>query len=203
MKEYKMKGITFFITTLFILLTSAPGFAAKTSETYDPQAAKGKAQVCSTCHNIDGNSQIEFWPKIAGQHEKYLLQQMLTFKAGAKGDRFVPAMYGMVGGLSEEDLAMLAHYFSQQTMSPGKADLPKTKLGERIYRGGDRKKGITACASCHGPHGLGNAQANYPKIGGQHAIYTSLQLEAYQKDKRRTDPNALMRDLSKKMNKEL
>ena len=44
-----------------------------------------------------------------------------------------------------------------------------------IYKGGIAAKGVAACASCHGPGGLGNDQAGFPRIGGQSVDYTIAQ----------------------------
>ena len=43
--------------------------------------------------------------------------------------------------------------------------------------------GVAACSGCHGPAGAGNPAAHYPRIGGQNAAYTTLQLNAYKKGK--------------------
>ena len=47
-------------------------------------AAKGKSlsATCAACHGADGNSTNPEWPKLAGQHESYLLKQLQNFKAG-------------------------------------------------------------------------------------------------------------------------
>jgi cytochrome c553 len=69
----------------------------------------------------------------------------------------------------------------------------------RIYKGGIAKKGVAACSSCHGPDGAGNAQAGFPRIGGQSAQYTAAQLTAYREGERRSDEayGAMMRGVSK------
>ena len=51
-------------------------------------------------------------------------------------------------------------------------------LGEKIYRGGIASKQVPACAGCHNPSGAG-IPAQYPRIGGQHADYTELQLTTF------------------------
>ncbi|HZY18282.1 MAG TPA: c-type cytochrome [Ramlibacter sp.] len=38
---------------------------------------------------------------------------------------------------------------------------------------------VTACVSCHGPSGEGNAQANFPRLAGQGKLYLVHQLESY------------------------
>ena len=39
----------------------------------DAAAGKAKSAMCAGCHMADGNSVNGMWPKIAGQHESYLI----------------------------------------------------------------------------------------------------------------------------------
>ncbi len=41
----------------------------------DPEAGKTKAMICGSCHGMDGNSTFGEWPKLAGQHEGYIVRQ--------------------------------------------------------------------------------------------------------------------------------
>ncbi|NCZ70006.1 MAG: cytochrome c4, partial [Actinobacteria bacterium] len=66
-------------------------------------------------------------------------------------------MYPLAMALTDEDIADLAAYFSTQTPTGLEADPTNYKLGEALYRGGDRTRNLPSCASCHGPVGLGNA----------------------------------------------
>ena len=91
-----------------------------------------------------------------------------------------------VENLSERDIQDLAAYYTSQPASSGTADADKEyqgeklyKIGERVYRGGNSATGVPACMSCHGPNGLGNAPAKFPRLAGQHAVYVATQLRAY------------------------
>jgi cytochrome c553 len=55
--------------------------------------------------------------------------------------------------------------------------------------------------ACHGPNGAGNPAANYPALRGQHAKYTSIQLEAYRSGERNTDAdrNLMMQVIAAKL----
>lgn len=212
----KYKYISEFVIGFVLVFSLQVGFcaeksapvAAGTSPTSAPtpvtttasgEAIPAKAQVCVACHGPDGNSTVAMWPKLAGQHPKYLLQQLHAFKEGDKGGRNVPVMNGMVSGLTPTDMADLAAFYAKQKTSPGEAKPNLLALGEQIYRGGNRESGVTACAGCHGPAGQGNAQAGFPKLSGQQADYIVQQLVAYQKAERKTDPNGIMRDIAKRM----
>ena len=142
----------------------------------DPVAGQAKSAICAACHGVDGNSTVPNWPKLAGQHEKYLSRQVTLIKSG---DRQVPEMLGIVPGLSDQDIEDLSAYFASQDGAPGVADESKVILGQRIYRAGNAESGVPACMSCHGPAGEGNPPAGYPALAGQHSVYTSKMLTAF------------------------
>lgn len=136
----------------------------------DASAGQAKSAVCAACHGVDGNSAVPNWPKLAGQHEKYLVRHISLIQSGA---RQVPEMAGVTPGLSDQDIRDLAAYFAAQENSGGVADESVVKLGEQIYRAGNAESGVPACMACHGPAGEGNPLAGYPALAGQHAVYTA------------------------------
>lgn len=164
----------------------------------DLQAGKEKAEtVCAACHNKDGNSVNPGWPKLAGQHADYMLLQLKAYKDGKL--RQGPLMQGILATMSEQDMKNAAAYFSTQKVVVGEAKPENLAKGEALYRGGNREKQISACIACHGPKGLGNAQAGFPALSGQHAVYLVEQLEKYKSGERQTDINSIMRDITAKM----
>jgi len=70
-------------------------------------------------------------------------------------------------------------------------------LGERIYRGGLADRQIPACAGCHSPNGAG-IPAQYPRLGGQHADYTTAQLVSFRDGVRLNAPQ--MNGVAAKLN---
>jgi cytochrome c553 len=166
--------------------------------------AKGQtiaAQVCVACHMADGNSAQPENPKIAGQFSDYLYKQLTNFKpqGNAKAARENPIMAGMVANLSDADMHNLAAYFSGQTLKPAAAqDKNLAALGQAIYRGGNLKTGVVACAGCHGPTGAGIPK-QYPRISGQFAQYIEAQLKAFRSGARANDPNGMMRGVAARM----
>lgn len=163
---------------LSLLGLTLPALAAESGKPAggDAEAGKAKAAVCAACHGADGNSTNPEWPKIAGQHAAYIEGQLQAYRSG---ERQNPLMLGQAAALSAEDIADLAAYFGAQSQTPGVADPNQVALAEPIWRGGKADKAVPACAACHGPKGLGNGPAQYPKISGQHAKYTAVQLRAY------------------------
>lgn len=184
------------IALFSILLLAASAHAAG-----DPVAGHTKSATCAACHGPDGNSPTNpLWPKLAGQHPGYIAKQLQAFKAGK--ERTDPTMAPMAAPLSPADVADLAAYYSSQAIKLDAADPAAVALGEKIYRGGDKDNGLPACMACHGPAGLGNGPAGFPRIGGQHAPYTVKQLKAFRSGERKNDLNGMMRDVARKMSDE-
>lgn len=164
-------------------LTEAHGPAAPG----DAAAGATKAAACAACHGADGNSADPQYPKLAGQHERFIARQLALFKTGERAN---PIMMGFAAPLSPQDMRDIGAHFAQQKALPGTADetliaegphegLKFYQVGERLWRGGDAERGIPACMACHGPDGRGNPGPAYPAIAGQHASYTAQQLTAF------------------------
>ncbi|MEJ2529961.1 MAG: c-type cytochrome [Gammaproteobacteria bacterium] len=165
----------------------------------DAAAGKAKSVVCMACHGPDGNSVNPVWPKLAGQHPSYILKQLHDFKSGArKNDLMSP----MAAPLTEQEMADLAAYFSSQKQAPGVAAADKVKLGEKIFRAGNATTGVAPCMGCHGPRGLGNPQAVFPRISGQHAAYIEKTLTDFHNKLRTNDPNMMMQGVTANMSKD-
>lgn len=161
------------------------------------EAGKEKAATCAACHGNDGNSLNPQWPNLAGQHATYIVRTLKAFKSG---ERKNVLMAGQVGALSDQDMEDLAAWFQSQKPVHRTADPELVAHGERLYRGGDIERGISACIACHGPTGRGNLPAAYPALAGQHATYTATQLKAYADGSRKSDPNQIMRSIASLLN---
>lgn len=173
------------------------------AEPGNPTLGKSKSEVCTACHGPVGVSVVPAWPSIAGQWEKYLIKELVEFRKGDKGTRFDPSMFGMTQNLSDQDIADLAAYFASQKPGTGSTPANFLSLGEKIYRGGNMQAGIPACGpSCHGPTGEGLALAGIPRLSGQQAQYTIDTLKKFKSGARSGDPNAIMRDIAKRMSDE-
>ena len=163
----------------------------------DADAGQAKAQVCFSCHGVNGNSVNPVWPKLAGQHAGYLAKQLADFKAGDQRNNAL--MMGQVMSLSPQDMADLAAFFARQEPVPGSADEAKVPLGEKLYRGGNKATGVSACIACHGPTGAGNPAAKYPLLSGQHAAYTVQTLNDFRAGVRKNDPGKMMQNIAARM----
>ena len=107
-------------------------------------------------------------------------------------------MSSQATNLDDQQIADLAAYYAAQNPSKRTADPKLVDQGQRIYRGGDLDKSLSACTACHGPSGRGNPGAGYPKLAGQHATYTVNQLMAYRAGDRKSDAdqNQIMRNIA-------
>ena len=126
-----------------------------------PDLGKGAAsfgQVCAACHAADGNSVITANPKLAGQHPEYLVKQLTEFKSGKRANA---VMSGMAATLSDDDMRNVAFWLASQKPANGAA----------------KDKELVA---------LGEWQpAQYPRLAGQHAEYTSNQLKTFRSGERK------------------
>jgi cytochrome c553 len=186
------KIITGFILsiTLFSLLSVAAG---------DAKRGQLASAACAACHGSDGNSPSPEWPNLAGQSEKYIARQLQEFRKGPDGNRFNPIMYGLVAELSDQQIADLAAYYATLTPKAGEADPDMVALGRAIYLGGNAANGVPACAACHGPAGMGNNQAAFPLLAGQHAQYTQKQLLAYRNGELTSEQAKIMQMIAQRM----
>jgi cytochrome c553 len=79
----------------------------------NPAKGEEKAKVaCAACHGAHGESAGPDFPKLAGQPADYLEHALKHYKGGVRRKNAI--MMGMAAGLSEQDMADLAAYFSAQ-----------------------------------------------------------------------------------------
>lgn len=189
-----------------LLLALVIGTSVTAQAQGDAEAGKAKSLVCAACHGTDGNSAIPMNPKLAGQHQGYLVKQLQEFKlaaqTGGEEGRNNAIMNGQAMLLSEEDMQNISAYFSQQELKIGSTPEDVVEAGAALYRGGDAQRGITACIACHSADGKGMNLAGFPVISGQHATYTESQLKMFRSGDRNNDLNGMMRDISAKLTDE-
>lgn len=186
------------IATLAGLAISCSSLLLAETKTAEGDAAKGQAEVktkCASCHAEDGNSTNPLWPKLAGQHASYIEKQLQDFQSKKRNDPMMSPMASLLDAQGTKDVAA---YLSTQKTSAGAAVKEKVAAGKLIYKGGKLTEGVTACAACHGPTGMGNPASNYPKVSGQHSQYVVKQLQDF-KLKTRNNSGDIMSSIAKKM----
>lgn len=188
----------------------------------NPSAGKTKAASCAGCHGEDGNSAMPGFPKLAGQHQAYLVKQLQAFKGGS---RLAPMMAPLALGLENADMQDIAAYYSANKISanpaptlpvsdddddaPAKTDEQKKAelanliaRGSDLYRNGNLASGVSACIACHGPHAEGNKPAAYPNLHSQHADYLAKTLTDFKTGARTKNPENMMNMIAVKMSEQ-
>ncbi len=190
-----MKNATILAAAIALGIASSTAIAAG-----DPVRGQAAAATCITCHGADGNSVVPMWPSLAGQHAAYIAEQLTDFRDGRRHE---PTMTPMAVGLTDEQILDIAAFYASQTPRPiTNINAELAAEGARIYRGGNLESGVAACIACHGPSGLGNPVADFPRVAGQHAQYSAKTLKDFRSGERSNDMAGMMRDIARRMTDE-
>jgi cytochrome c553 len=96
------------------LALSSVALAQSPGSTGNPEIGSQKVQMCQGCHGIPGwrtaYPEVYRVPKIAGQHQAYLVKALQQYKSGA---RTHPSMRAIASSLSDADMANIAAYYAQ------------------------------------------------------------------------------------------
>jgi cytochrome c553 len=192
-----MKPIMLFIFLVVpVLATAGPSTeVAWTPETLnrvkEADLVKGKklAESCAGCHGENGVSAMSEYPSLAGQVANYTYKQLMDY---AKGHRVNTLMTSIAGGLSEQDAADLAAWFSSLPRPAAKKADKELDKALKLVEAGDGKRIIPPCFTCHGNKGQGE-KMDIPALAGQQADYTANTLLAYKNGERHNDIYSRMR----------
>lgn len=100
-------------------------------------------------------------PSLAGQPRIFTENSLVMIREGL---RKIPAMEGLLNGVSDQEITALARYFAAQTLQPA----PGARQPERMARG-QALASRTHCGSCHLPSYAGREQM--PRLAGQREDY--------------------------------
>jgi cytochrome c553 len=189
-----------FVKSVFVALLAVSSLAIAAEEKAAAPAkadpAKGEAlytsgdaargiPACVSCHGAAGNSTIVQNPKLAAQHDAYIVKQLSNFKTPERNN---PVMSTIAKALTDDEAKNIAAYLNAQSAKPGAAKNKDTvEFGKKIYRAGIAEKNVPACAGCHSPDGAG-IPAQFPRIAGQHQDYTAAQLTNFRSGARKNSP---------------
>jgi cytochrome c553 len=134
----------------------------------DPVAGRQVANMCRTCHGIDGKAQIPIAPNIGGEPGAYLERQLMAFKTGARQNEMMSVV---AAGLSAQQISDVAAWYANHDVT---ATLPA---------GVTEADAPDACVSCHGANGISVA-LDAPNLAGEVNIYIDTQLKAFRLGKR-------------------
>lgn len=156
---------------------------------------------CSACHGNDGNSPSRNWPSLTGQKPDYVMKTLLDYKQGMRRDHYRKAnlMTSVTQLLDDKQMADLAAYYASRPAPavPPQTSLKLAKQGARLAQQGDDKRGITACAACHGERGEAGASPDTPALAGQTPEYFIQAMQMYKTGMRTSDVGGVMRMFSK------
>jgi cytochrome c553 len=104
-------------------------FAGKplTADSKPEGTVPAAAQLCTSCHGANGAGITPQYPTLAGQHPDYIVRALEEYK---KGGRKNPIMAGMAATVKDEDMAIIADYFSKQRPSLATESRPYTTFGK-------------------------------------------------------------------------
>lgn len=66
--------------------------------------------ACASCHGPTGSGIPVHFPRLAGQHAEYTVNQLKTFRAGERANDSAQMMRMIAGKLSDNDIAAVADY---------------------------------------------------------------------------------------------
>lgn len=83
--------------------------AAQGKEIFDEGIVGSAVPACSGCHNDDGSG-TEKYPRIAGQHSAYVVQQLTNFKSGERANDVKAVMRAVAKRMNDKEIRAVAEY---------------------------------------------------------------------------------------------
>ena len=68
-----------------------------------------QSKGCIACHGLDGMGIADIYPNLAGQHERYLIDQMHAFRSKKRENAL---MYPFAASLTDAEIRDLSAYYS-------------------------------------------------------------------------------------------
>lgn len=84
--------------------------AALGESIYREGAAGAGISACIRCHGVGGAGQLDHFPRLAGQHAKYLVAQLEAFKSGSRVNDAGKMMAHVVAGMDKKEMEAVALY---------------------------------------------------------------------------------------------
>jgi cytochrome c553 len=84
---------------------------AEDTTTAEQVAGVEAAQICVTCHGVQGNAVQPTPPVLAGQHEDYLLYSLERYRDGARAGNVMAAF---AATLTDADMKLIADFYASQ-----------------------------------------------------------------------------------------
>ena len=169
------------------IILGVAGVAGSTASAADEDTMRAGKRVymtktCLACHGRNGAKPIMSYPALAGQNEKYLIEQLELIKSGerlgsvdpATGHPYVQGMADIMHLLSEDDIKNVSAWLTEQTpAAPEVLDPAPTE--DELAAGAKAYKRL-GCRSCHGKEGEKASNKAYPIIAGLDRDYLIRQM---------------------------
>lgn len=184
----------------------AAGLMTATAMATPAQPAPGadmarRMLACTPCHGKEGRAtSAGYLPRIAGKPAGYLFNQLVNFRDGRRPNS---AMADLVEHLNDAYLRDIAAYFAALDLpyppAPASAASPAVLArGEALVRRGDPRRGLPACAACHGERLTGVLPA-MPGLAGLPRDYLLGQLGAWRQGERRAAAPDCMATIARRL----
>ena len=169
----------------------ACGFALSGSVSADTPSAEMLSFTCAGCHGTGGISNGPATPSLAGISTEYFGDAMKEYK---EGERPATIMTRIAKGYSEEEIELMAGYFSKQKFVAGKqaSDAALAKKGAKLH---DKY-----CEKCHAEGGT-SAEDDAGILAGQWTPYLQYTMEDFMSGKREM-PKKMKKKVKKLQKKE-
>lgn len=198
-------------TALLVVICNAAG-----QKSWD--APRIVTTYCSGCHGIDGNTQLPYFPRLAGIDPAYAEKKLKAFEeASPPSDEILSAiakfssakegpgnvsrqerinMEGVAHAARPEAIKQAVLWYAKQPPAPGRSgDKALIEQGKERFMNGLPAEKVIACKTCHGIDAQGKGPA--PRLAGQNAEYIESQLAKFRRGDRRHAPEMtiITRDL--------
>lgn len=132
-------------------------------------ATAARLAVCHACHGGDGHATLPGVPHLAGQPRLFLENRLVMMREGLSD---VPAMRGLLDGLSDDALVALSRHYAAMPLRAARPPRDPVR-GARGAALTDR----ALCGSCHLPDQRGREQI--PRLAGQREDYLLASLRQF------------------------
>lgn len=166
-----------------------------------PDSMAQRLRACAACHGKEGRATNSgYFPRIAGKPAGYVYNQLVNFREGRRQNG---SMTYLLDQMSDAYLREIAEHFAALDLPyppPQTTNASPTTLarGEHLVRYGDVKRGIPACAGCHGAAMTGVAPA-VPGLLGLPYDYLMGQIGAWRNGGRRALAPDCMAEISRRL----
>lgn len=154
---------------------AASGNEFREARLLHPNAEHGRSlyAACAKCHGANGGGRAKDGiPAIAGQHYRFILEQLVDFREVERVDLRMNAAASSHALERPQNLADVSAYVADLEAVPTDDTGPGLQLaaGQNLYG--------RACSHCHGAAAQGDGNLGYPRLAGQHYGYLKRQIES-------------------------